>query len=69
MRYVKFLRTRGVEHYVVLSPGGGWRSKCWPPERFGALCRMITDHLTTRCVVNYGPGEDDLAAQNSRRQR
>src|SRR3984957_9316732 len=23
------------ERYVVLSPGGGWRAKCWPPERFG----------------------------------
>ncbi len=59
----KFLRTRGVERYVVLSPGGGWRSKCWPPERFGSLCRMISTTLTTRCVVNYGPGEDDLAAK------
>ena len=59
----KFLRTRGVERYVVLSPGGGWRSKCWPPERFGALCRMISTTLATRCVVNYGPGEDDLAAK------
>jgi ADP-heptose:LPS heptosyltransferase len=57
----KYLRTRGVERYVVLSPGGGWRSKCWPPERFGVLCRMIFDSLSLRCVVNYGPGEDDLA--------
>jgi heptosyltransferase-1 len=59
----KYLRTRGVERYVVLSPGGGWRSKCWPAERFGSLCRMITDSLGLRCVVNYGPGEDDLAAK------
>jgi heptosyltransferase I len=59
----KFLRTRGVERYVVLSPGGGWRSKCWPVERFGALCRMIFDSLSLRCVINYGPGEDDLATK------
>lgn len=55
------LRQLGLEQYVVLSPGGGWRSKCWPPERFGELCRMIRDELRLRCVVNYGPGEDDLA--------
>jgi heptosyltransferase-1 len=59
----KFLRARGVERYVVLSPGGGWRSKCWPAERFGALCRMIFDSLSLRCVINYGPGEDDLATK------
>ena len=61
--FLKYLSARGVDRYVVLSPGGGWRSKCWPPERFGALCRMISDSLSLRCVVNYGPGEDALAAK------
>jgi heptosyltransferase I len=51
-----------LDQYVVLSPGGGWRAKCWPPERFGALCQTIRESLGLRCVVNYGPGEDDLAA-------
>lgn len=55
------LRALGLDRYIVLSPGGGWRSKCWPPERFGALCRMIRDSLGMRCVVNHGPGEEDLA--------
>lgn len=59
----KFLRARGVERYVVLSPGGGWRSKCWPADRFGALCRMISKSLSLRCVVNYGPAEDDIASK------
>jgi heptosyltransferase I len=54
------LRRCGVDRYVVLSPGGGWRSKCWPAERFGELCRQIRESLGLRCVVNYGPGEDDL---------
>jgi heptosyltransferase I len=55
------LRSLGLDRYVVLSPGGGWRSKCWPPERFATLCRMIRESFGLRCVVNYGPGEDDLA--------
>lgn len=54
------LRRCGVDRYVVLSPGGGWRSKCWPAERFGELCWQIRESLGLRCVVNYGPGEDDL---------
>jgi heptosyltransferase-1 len=56
------LQRSGIDRYVVLSPGGGWRSKCWPPERFGALCREIRDSLGLRSVVNYGPGEAELAA-------
>jgi heptosyltransferase-1 len=56
-----FLQKFSLDRYVVLSPGGGWRSKCWPPERFGQLSKMILDSLGLRCVINYGPGEDDLA--------
>jgi heptosyltransferase-1 len=55
------LRAQGLERYIVLSPGGGWRSKCWPAERFGALSRKLRG-VGLRCVVNAGPGDDDLTA-------
>ena len=55
-------RGLGIQRYVALSPGGGWRSKCWPPDRFGVLCKRIRDSVGLRCVVNYGPGEEALAA-------
>jgi len=55
------LKSAGIESYVVLSPGGGWRAKCWPAERFGALCQKIRESLNLRCVINYGPGEESLA--------
>ena len=51
-----------LDRCVVLSPAGGWRSKCWPPERYGALCRRIHAELGLRCVLNQGPGEDDSIA-------
>jgi heptosyltransferase-1 len=56
----QLLQDRGVERYVLLSPGGGWRSKCWPPERFGQVAQLIRNSLSLRCVLNYGPGEDHL---------
>jgi heptosyltransferase I len=56
------LRAQGLDHYVVVSPGGGWRSKCWPAECFGVLCRKLQESLGLRCVVNIGPGDDDLEA-------
>jgi heptosyltransferase-1 len=59
----KHLPSAGVKNYIVLSPGGGWRSKCWPPERFGALCQKIFQLLSLRCLINYGPGEEYLASK------
>ncbi len=59
---LQLLRGFAIERYIVLSPAGGWRSKCWPPERYGSLCRKIRDTLGLRCVVNYGPAEEDLFA-------
>jgi len=56
------LKAEGIDRYVMLSPGGGWRAKCWPPERFGLLCQQIRESLGLRCIVNYGPGEEDLVA-------
>lgn len=57
-----FLRQKGVSEYVVLSPGGGWRSKCWPAERFGELAAKLYSEAGLRCVINYAPGEEDLVA-------
>jgi lipopolysaccharide heptosyltransferase I len=55
------LARAGIGDFVVVSPGGGWRSKCWPPERYGALCAELW-RLGVRAVVNTGPGEEVLAA-------
>lgn len=56
------LQAHGLARYVALSSGGGWRSKCWPPEQFGVLCKKIREALGLRCIVNFGPGEELLAA-------
>jgi ADP-heptose:LPS heptosyltransferase len=56
----QLLRDCGIDRYILLSPGGGWRSKCWPPERFGQLAQQIRNSLGLRCVLNYGPGEENL---------
>jgi heptosyltransferase-1 len=61
-RVREHLATHGIDRYVVLSPGGGWRSKYWPAERFGALCQLIHNSLGLRCILNSGPGDDDVVA-------
>ena len=56
------LLQEGIDDYLVLSPGGGWRSKCWPAERYGSLAKRILDELGLRSVINVGPGEETLAS-------
>ena len=51
---------RGGEDYVVVSPGGGWKSKCWPAERFGAICAELWRRHGIKAVVNIAPGEEGL---------
>ena len=54
------LAAEGIDDYVVISPGGGWRSKCWPADRYGWLADRILKEFGLRTVVNAGPGENDL---------
>ena len=55
------LERRNIQNFFVLNPGGGWRSKCWPAERYGELHAKIFARFGLRGVVSYGPGEEDLA--------
>ena len=57
----RILSANGVSDYFVLSPGGGWGSKCWPPERYGELHHNLTKGYGWRGIINYGPGERELA--------
>ncbi len=49
--------------YVVISPGGGWKSKCWPPDRFGALAAAIERAHGLRAIINIAPNEEDMARE------
>ncbi|HEV2422143.1 MAG TPA: glycosyltransferase family 9 protein [Candidatus Acidoferrales bacterium] len=57
----RILAAKGVGDYFVLSPGGGWGSKCWPAERYGELHRALAEKYGWRGVVSFGPGERKLA--------
>jgi heptosyltransferase-1 len=54
------LRADGT-NFAILNPGAGWGAKMWPAERYGQVARELAkDGL--RSLVNYGPGEEELAA-------
>jgi heptosyltransferase-1 len=53
----------GVERdFAILNPGAGWGAKQWPAERYGHVANELKrDGI--RSLVNYGPGEEQLAAE------
>lgn len=63
---LRALAPHGLGEFFVLNPGGGWRSKCWPAERYGELHRRICETRGWRGVLTFGPGEEELAAEAKR---
>jgi heptosyltransferase I len=57
------LSARGLRDFFVLSPGGGWRYKCWLPQRFGELHRELARRHDWCGVISFGPGEEGLAEE------
>jgi heptosyltransferase-1 len=55
------LRDLAFESYVVLNPGAGWGAKQWPVDRYGQVARMLARRTGLRSLINFGPGEQDLA--------
>ena len=50
-----------VNDFAILNPGAGWGAKRWPAERYGQVAKELAkDGLCS--LVNYGPGEEELAA-------
>jgi lipopolysaccharide heptosyltransferase I len=47
--------------YAVLNPGGGWPTKLWSAEKFGALADQLWSRFGLRSLVTIGPGENELA--------
>jgi heptosyltransferase-1 len=60
------LAERGIGDYIVVGPGGSWRAKCWPAERYGEFCREFERRSGLRAVVIHGPGEESLAEETCR---
>ena len=52
--------TADGKDFAILNPGAGWGAKRWPAERYGQVARELAkDGLCS--LVNYGPGEEELA--------
>jgi len=59
-RMQQWLSAAGFGDFAIVNPGAGWGAKRWPAERYGQVARSLADR-GLRSIVNFGPGEDDLA--------
>jgi heptosyltransferase I len=54
------IKEKQLHEFIVINPGGGWPTKRWKPENYGALAKTIQTELGLPAVVTTGPGEENL---------
>ena len=52
----------GSGDFAILNPGAGWGAKRWPAQRYGSVAKALAED-GVGAVINYGPGEEDLARE------
>ena len=55
---------RGMDggRFALLNPNAAWASKCWSPERFGAVAAWLRRVHRLPSAVLWGPGDEARAA-------
>jgi heptosyltransferase-1 len=56
------LSQAGDRDFAILNPGAGWGAKRWPAERYGYVAKALARD-GVRAIINYGPGEEELAQE------
>ena len=56
------LQEFGAANFVLLNPGAGWGAKQWPAERYGEVATQLAGD-GFKPLVNFGPGEEELARE------
>jgi len=56
----KQLATVDCKDFIIVNPGGGWRSKCWAPENYASLIREWTGTRSECIFVTGSPSEEPV---------
>ncbi len=60
-RYVEQrLEALAAKHFMVISPGGGWKGKCWAPDLYAELIRRLATNFHSKVLLTGSPEEEDL---------
>lgn len=50
----------GARQFIVINPGGGWKSKCWAPDRYAELIRRLEPEFPGEILLTGSPEEEGL---------
>lgn len=59
------IRRNSGERLALLNPGAGWGAKQWPAASYAAVARVLRARGIAP-LINFGPGERDLAEEVAR---
>jgi heptosyltransferase-1 len=51
-----------AKDFIIINPGGGWRSKCWSPESYAELMLRLEGILPGQILLTGSAGEENLIA-------
>lgn len=49
-----------AKEFIVINPGGGWRTKCWAPDNYAELIRRLEPELPWKFLLTGSPEEEEL---------
>jgi lipopolysaccharide heptosyltransferase I len=51
-----------AQEFIIINPGGGWKSKRWAPENYALLLRHLEGRLSCKFLLTGSPGESGSIA-------
>ncbi len=63
------LAAQGTERFIIINPGGGWQSKCWSPENYATLIRLLAPEFPGDFLLTGSPDEKPVVDQIARDSR
>lgn len=55
------LQQMGVDQFIIVNPGGGWKAKRWSPENFAQLITRLAGQIPFAILVTGSPQEEEVA--------
>jgi lipopolysaccharide heptosyltransferase I len=49
-----------AQTFIIVNPGGGWRTKCWSPQNYAALIRLWEASRRETIILTGSPAEENL---------
>lgn len=61
------LASLGAQEFILINPGGGWKTKCWAPENYAELIRRLEAEIPWKIFLMGSPEEEELIREILRR--